>query len=138
MMVLNPSPVFTPISIGNVKLKNRMVVAPMVSVFCDTDGMATERFLAYYETKAKGGWGLIIVEDYAVDPLGRGFWTPGLWKDEQIQSHAALVDRVHQAKAKIVAQIYHCGRQTTPEVIGEQPVSSSPWPTRFSDPFPES
>ncbi|MEG3071407.1 MAG: hypothetical protein RQM92_11810 [Candidatus Syntrophopropionicum ammoniitolerans] len=58
--------------------------------------------------------------------LGRGFWTPGLWKDEQIQSHAALVDRVHQAKAKIVAQIYHCGRQTTPEVIGEQPVSSSP------------
>ncbi len=126
MMVLNPSPIFTPISIGNVKLKNRLVVAPMVSVFCDTDGMATERFISYHETKAKGGWGLIIVEDYAVDPLGRGFWTPGFWKDEQIQSHAALVDRVHQAGAKIVAQIYHCGRQTTPEVIGEQPVSSSP------------
>ncbi len=125
MQVLSPSPVFSPISIGNVKLKNRLAVAPMVSVFCDTDGMATERFIAYHETKAKGGWGLIIVEDYAVDPLGRGFWTAGLWKDEQIQSHAALTERVHRAGAKIVAQIYHCGRQTTSAVIGEQPVSSS-------------
>ncbi len=126
MKVLNISPVFSPISIGNVKLKNRLAVAPMVSVFCDTDGMATERFIAYHETKAKGGWGLIIVEDYAVDPLGRGFWTAGLWKDEQIQSHAALTERVHRAGAKIVAQVYHCGRQTTPAVIGEQPVSASP------------
>ncbi len=78
MKTLNSSPVFTPISIGNIKLKNRLVVAPMVTVYCDQDGMATERFIAYHETKAKGGWGMIIVEDYAVDPLGRGFWTSGL------------------------------------------------------------
>src|SRR5664280_2069709 len=106
MNALNSSPIFRPISIGNVKIKNRLVVAPMVSVYCDTDGMATERFIAYHETKAKGGWGMIIIEDYAVDPLGRGFWTAGLWKDEQIQSHKELTERVHRAGAKIVAQIY--------------------------------
>ncbi|MBN1333409.1 MAG: FAD-dependent oxidoreductase [Synergistales bacterium] len=122
------SPLFSPISIGNVTLKNRLVVAPMVTVYCDTDGMATERFIAYHETKARGGWGLIIVEDYAVDPLGRGFWTPGLWKDEQIQSHAELVERVHAAGAKIFAQIYHAGRQTSSALIGAQPVSASPLP----------
>jgi len=126
MKTLNSSPIFTPISISNIKLKNRLVVAPMVTVYCDNDGMATERFIAYHETKAKGGWGMIIVEDYAVDPLGRGFWTPGLWKDEQIESHAELTKRVHAAGAKILAQIYHCGRQTTSAVIGEQPVSASP------------
>lgn len=126
MKTLNTSPVFTPISIGNVKIKNRLVVAPMVTVYCDNDGMATDRFIAYHEARAKGGFGMIIVEDYAVDPLGRGFWTPGLWKDEQIKSHMKLTDTVHKAGAKIIAQIYHAGRQTTPAVIGEQPVSASP------------
>lgn len=72
--------------------------------------------------------GLIIVEDYAVDPLGRGFWTPGLWKDEQIDSHKELTERIHNAGAKIVAQIYHSGRQTSSAIIGEQPVSASTLP----------
>ena len=128
MKTLNVSPIFSPISIGNLKLKNRLVVAPMVTVFCDQDGMATERFITYHETKAKGGWAMIIVEDYAVDPIGRGFWTPGLWKDEQIESHKLLIDRVHHAGAKIIAQIYHAGRQTTSALVGEQPVSASPLP----------
>ena len=116
------------ITIGKVTIKNRLVVAPMVTVYCDQDGMATERFIRYHEEKAKGGWGLIIVEDYAVDPMGRGFWTPGLWKDEQIASHSELVERVHAAGAKIIAQVYHCGRQTSSAIIGQQPVSASPLP----------
>ena len=128
MKTLNSSPVFTPISVGNIKLKNRLVVSPMVTVYCDQDGMATERLIAYHEAKAKGGWGMIVVEDYAVDPLGRGFWTPGLWKDEQIESHKKLVDRIHKYNTKIIAQIYHCGRQTSSAIIGAQPVSASPLP----------
>ncbi|MCX7634132.1 MAG: FAD-dependent oxidoreductase [Syntrophales bacterium] len=118
----------TPLKVGEVTFKNRFVVAPMVTVFCDQDGMATDRFIAYHEAKAKGGWGLIIVEDYAIDPIGRGFWTPGLWKDEQIASHARLVEAVHNAGAKIIAQIYHAGRQTSSALVGAQPVSSSPVP----------
>ena len=128
MKTVNPSPLFTSLSISGLTIKNRLVVSPMVTVYCDTDGMATERFIAYHETKAKGGWGMIIVEDYAVDPLGRGFWTPGLWKDEQIPSHAELTGRVHRAGTKIIAQIYHAGRQTSSGLIGQQPVSASPLP----------
>lgn len=119
---------FRPLSVGNVKLKNRLVVAPMVTVFCDDQGMATDRFIAYHEAKAKGGWAMIIVEDYAVDPMGRGFWTPGLWDDKQIESHAKLVKAVHRAGARIIAQIYHAGRQTSSALIGGQPVSASPLP----------
>lgn len=125
---LNSSPVFAPITIGSTKLKNRLVVSPMVTVFCDSDGFATEQYIAYHEAKAKGGWGLIITEDYAVDPLGRGFWTPGLWKDEQMEGHAKLTQRVHQYGTKIIAQIYHAGRQASYDVIGQQPVSASPIP----------
>lgn len=124
----SPVTVFTPITIGKVEIKNRLVVAPMVTVFCDQDGMATERFIRYHEEKAKGGWGLITVEDYAVDPIGRGFWTPGLWKDEQIASHSELVSRVHASGARIIAQIYHAGRQTVSALVGKQPVSASPLP----------
>lgn len=117
---------FTPITAGKVTFKNRLVVSPMVTVYCDHDGMATDRFIAYHEAKARGGWGVIIVEDYAVEPRGRGYWTPGLWEDEQISSHARLVRGVHKAGAKIIAQIYHAGRQTSSALIGEKPVSSSP------------
>ena len=123
--ISNRSPVLTPINLGNLQLKNRLAVAAMVTVYCDDDGFATERYMAYHEARAMGGWGLIITENYAVDPIGRGFWTPGLWKDEHVASHRALTDRVHLHGSKIVAQIYHCGRQTSPELIGCQPVSAS-------------
>ncbi|NLI89330.1 MAG: FAD-dependent oxidoreductase [Epulopiscium sp.] len=124
----NRSSMFTTISAGSTKLKNRFVVSPMVTVYCDEDGMATDQYISYYEARAKGGWGLIITEDYAVDPAGRGFFTPGLWKDEQIESHTKLTDRIHRAGAKVFAQIYHAGRQTTSGLIGQQTISASPIP----------
>ena len=129
---------FTPITIGGVEIKNRLAVAPMVTVYCDDAGMPTERFLRYYETKAKGGWGLIIIEDYAVDPVGRGFWTPGLWDDAQVEPHSELPRRIHEHGAKVFAQIYHCGRQTSEALVGQQPVSASgiPEPATGSIPRP--
>lgn len=45
-----------------------------------------EQIIRYMEEKAKGGWGLIITEDYAVQEHGKGYFgIPGLWKDEQIE-----------------------------------------------------
>lgn len=118
----------SPLMVGNLELKNRMAVAPMVTCYCDDDGMPTEQYIAYHEARAQGGFGLIITEDYAVDPNGRGFWCAGLWKDEQIAPHRELTERVHAAGAKIFAQIYHCGRQTSAALIGAQPVSASALP----------
>jgi 2,4-dienoyl-CoA reductase-like NADH-dependent reductase (Old Yellow Enzyme family)/thioredoxin reductase len=69
-----------------------------------------------------------VTEDYAVDPRGRGFWCAGLWNDEQIAPHRELTERVHAAGARIFAQIYHCGRQTSSALIGAQPVSASALP----------
>lgn len=103
--------IFTPLSIGSVTVPNRLFVAPMVSNFCDEDGMATEQYIAYHEKKAEGGWGLIITEDYAVSRDGRGYVTAGLWHDGQIDSHRKLTERIHARGGTVFAQIYHAGRQ---------------------------
>ena len=119
-------------------VKNRCVVPAMVTNYCTPDGEATERFLAYHEAKAKGGWGLIITEDYAVYPLGRGFkFVAGLWNDKQIEGHKALPERVHKHGSVILAQIYHAGRQTSEPVINAAPVAPSPIPCPFSPNVPK-
>lgn len=121
--------VFSPIRIGKVEIPNRLVVPAMVTIYCNEDGTATEKFIAYHEAKARGGWGLIITEDYAVDPKGRGFPNlPGLWNDSQIESHLKFTKRIHDIGGTIFAQIYHAGRQTGKAVIGCQPVAPSPIP----------
>lgn len=115
-----------PMEIGSLKLKNRMVVSAMVTNYCTPDGTATEKYIAYHERKASGGWGLIITEDYAVTPTAGGFTNlPGLWEDAQIESHRKLTERVHKAGGRIAAQIYHAGRETSSAVTGEQPVAPS-------------
>jgi len=120
---------FSSIEIGNVRISNRLVVPAMVTNFCHGDGTATERYVAYHEAKARGGWGLIITEDYAVDPKGKGFSNvPGLWNDSQIEGHSKLPKRIHDVGGKIFAQVYHAGRQTSMALIGCQPVAPSPIP----------
>lgn len=122
--------IFSPVRIGNVEIPNRLAVPAMVTNFCNPDGTATERYTAYHEAKARGGWGLIITEDYAVDPRGKGFPNvPGLWTDEQIESHRRFTERVHAAgKSRLFAQIYHAGRQTLSSICGGRPVAPSVLP----------
>lgn len=128
---------FSPMTIRGKVIKNRCTVPAMVTDFCNEDGTATERYIAYHEEKAKGGWGLIITEDYNVDPLGHGFRsTAGLWNDGQIASHSELPKRVHKHGAVILAQIYHCGRQTNSEAIDGLPRSSSAIMCPFGDEIP--
>lgn len=128
---------FSPFTIKGKTVKNRCAVSAMVTNYCTSDGKATERYVAYHEAKAKGGFGLIITEDYVVEPTGRGFSNvAGLWCDEQIESHSELPKRVHQYGTMILAQIYHCGRQTSEGVIGCKPYAPTAIPCPFSPDMP--
>lgn len=128
---------FTPLTVKNLTIPNRFAVAPMVTNYCNGDGTATERFIRYQENKAQGGFGLIITEDYAVSPQGRGFVNvAGLWNDGQISGHSALPPRVQKHGAKIFAQIYHCGRQTSAAVIGQRQEAPSPVLDPFNSEIP--
>ena len=64
---------FTPYKIGSCEIPNRLVVPAMVVNLCTEDGMITERYIKYMEEKAKGGWGLLITEDYAVNENAKGY-----------------------------------------------------------------
>lgn len=119
--------VFEPITINQTKIRNRMVVSAMVTNFCGADGKSNQKFIAYHEHKARGGFGLIITEDFAISPTAGGFKTlPGLWCDEQIPSHRELTDRVHAQGAKIICQIYHAGRETSSDITGVHNIAPSP------------
>lgn len=118
--------VFEPIQVGALTLKNRLVVSAMLTNLAAADGSATESYIAYHEAKARGGWGLIITEDYPIAPnAGTSKTLPMIYNDTLAASHAKLAERVHAAGGKIFIQLYHAGRETTSAVTGEQPVAPS-------------
>ena len=129
---------FSPITIKGKIMKNRLAVSPMVTNYCNEDGTCTEMFSAYHETKAKGGFGMIITEDFAVRPRGKGFkHLPGLWNDEQIPGFKEFTKRIHKHDTVLIAQIYHAGRQSSKMVLGEAPQAPSAIPCPFSPDMPE-
>ncbi len=110
---------FTSMDIAGCRIPNRLVVPAMVTNTCTKEGMVTERFIKYIEEKAKGGWGLIITEDYAVNVNAKGYeLIPGLYNDEQMEGNKKLTEIVHQYESKLFCQIYHPGRQSTKLVNG--------------------
>ena len=118
---------FSPMNIGSCTIPNRLAVPAMVTNFCTEDGLVTDRFVRYLEEKAKGGWGLIITEDYAVNPHAKGYrFIPGLYNDAQLEGNRKLTEIIHRYDSKIFCQIYHPGRQSTHFVNGGvQPIAPS-------------
>jgi 2,4-dienoyl-CoA reductase-like NADH-dependent reductase (Old Yellow Enzyme family)/thioredoxin reductase len=117
---------FSPGRIGGMEIKNRLIVPPMLTEYANADGSLTERYIRYYEEKAKGGWGLIICEDTSVEEFGAGFQNlPGIWKDDFIARHREMTDRVHRYGAKIAVQAYHAGRESSSAIKGRRPVAPS-------------
>lgn len=119
---------FSPMNIGKCTIPNRTVVPAMVANMCPDNGKASEQYIRYHEEKAKGGWGLIITEDYRVNPNAGGYpHICGLWDESQIESHKRFTDIIHQYESKVFCQIYHAGRQANHFVNGGvQPMSASP------------
>lgn len=121
---------FQPVKIGKMELKNRLVVPAMGTGFSAPDGTVSDRLIEYLEARARGGFGLIIVEVTAVDPLGKGFPNElGIWDDRFKPGFSRLVECIHAAGAKVAVQLHHAGRETFSFSIGgEQPVAPSPIP----------
>jgi len=106
--------------------------------FADEEGMPTDRMAAYYGERAKGGVGLVIVEQTVVQPCGK--WSSraaGIWDDKFIPGWKKVVDAVHVYGGKIAIEIGHLGRSTTSENTGGlQPVAPSPVPDHLLQEIP--
>jgi 2,4-dienoyl-CoA reductase-like NADH-dependent reductase (Old Yellow Enzyme family) len=116
---------FDPITIGDITLKNRVVMAPLTRSRASTGRVPNALMARYYEQRASAG--LILSEATAVTPQGVGYAdTPGLWSDEQVEGWKQVTAAVHAKGGVIFAQLWHVGRVSDPSFLnGEPPVSSS-------------
>ncbi len=118
---------FEEVYIGSLRLKNRLVMAPVGTNFASPDGYVTERLRDYYEERAKGGVGLIIVEVSCIDqPVGKALGRQIAIDDDRFipgLTQLAQVIKSHGACAAV--QLHHAGRAAKSGISGLQPVGPS-------------
>lgn len=115
-----------PIQIGSLRLKNRIVKAATVENMATENGTVTDNLIRFYEKQARGGAGLLITGGACVQENGRSVkYVLGGYDDAHMPGLQKLSDAVHKAKGTIVLQVYHCGRQTKPELVNNDVVGPS-------------
>jgi 2,4-dienoyl-CoA reductase-like NADH-dependent reductase (Old Yellow Enzyme family)/thioredoxin reductase len=122
----------SPGRIGSLALRNRIVMAPMGSNLCEPDGTPGERMLAYFEARARGGVGLVVVEVAAI-AWPEGAANPNqlaVSDDRFLPGLARLAERIHAHGAKAALQLQHAGRVATRDIVAGRPllVPSEPPP----------
>lgn len=130
--VMKNSLLFSPLAIRNITLRNRIVMCPMMSNFAAINGELSEQMLAYYEERARGGVGFIIVEATYIDDTGnsyvRGF---GASRDSMLPGMRRLAAAAHKHGAKIALQLQHGGSAAMPERSGHPRYVASYLPGMF-------
>ena len=132
-MVTQFKTLFSPFRIGNLELKNRIVMPPMATHFAADDGSINDRHIAYYLKRIKGGVGYITSEHTGIMKQGRAFPNMALIdSDQHIPHFKKLIEAIHREGGRIVIQINHAGRQTSSSITGSPIVAPSaiPCPVR--------
>lgn len=122
---------FDKLQIGNLELKNRIIMSPMTRSRANDEGVQPDYAAEYYSQRASAG--LIITEATNISPMAKGYpRTPGIYTTEQIESWSKITDAVHGKGGKIFLQIFHTGRIALPDFLpdNQQPVSASNVPAK--------
>jgi len=122
--------------IGSMKVKNRLIMAPMGSRLCTENGAVTQRMVDFYVERAKGGVGLIITENTCIEwPRGKAGEKPLRLDDWPfVQGLAEIAEAVHPYGTKVATQLQHTGRQTNvnASTSGVGLISASDVPCEFT------
>lgn len=102
--------------IGNCRIKNRVVMPAMTTIFGGSDNLPTEEMMLFYEERAKGGCGLIITECFGVEPK-HGVLVPKELRANPMETivYETMLARVHRYETKMFAQINHGGVNLSPD-----------------------
>lgn len=123
----NPSPLFQTLTVGELQLKNRIIMAPLTRCRgTGTEGRVPNELMAkYYQQRASAG--LIITEATIVSPMGAGYPnTPGIYSEEQVDGWKLITQAVHNAGGLIFLQLWHVGRISDPFYLnGQTPIAPS-------------
>lgn len=114
-----------PLSLGDLRLRNRILMAPLTRCRAVGNRVPNELMAEYYRQRASAG--LILTEATSISPMAVGYPnTPGIWTDEQVDGWKRITETVHSHGGVIVLQLWHVGRVSDPEYLdGALPVSSS-------------
>ena len=133
-------PMFVPLRVRGVELKNRVVVSPMAQ-YRAVDGVPTDWHFVHYAERAKGGAGLVFTEMTCVSPEGR--ITPGctgLYNETQEKAWKRIVDFIHaETDAKVALQLGHAGPKASTQLGWEEsdaPLESGNWPIMSASALP--
>ncbi|WP_338598518.1 FAD-dependent oxidoreductase [Sulfolobus tengchongensis] len=125
------SKLLEPIKVGEVILRNRIAMSPMISNLGTPEGYPSDAHIAYLAERAKGGVGLIITEyTYVNRTDARGSVNElGMYSDELTPKFMRLTEMIHALGSKIFVQLVHVGRKTRRDIIwGNTPIAPSPIP----------
>lgn len=117
---------FDPITIGDLKLPSRILMAPMTRNRATMPGRVPNTLMKeYYVQRASAG--AILTEATSVTPEGVGYpATPGIWSEEQVTAWRDITQAVHEAGGRILMQLWHVGRISDPVYHdGRPPVAPS-------------
>lgn len=120
--------------LGPIETRNRIVMAPMGANLAEADGHAGERLQRYFEERARGGAGLVIV-DIAGVAFPAGASNPyqlGISSDEFVPGLRSLCERVHRHGAKIAVQLHHGSKVAVRDLVAGRPM----WVPSVPDPKP--
>lgn len=130
---------FSPLKVGNITLKNRIVMPPMAVSMATINGEVTNELINYYAARARGGVGLIIVEAACVDtPTGKEGLSQLVIDDlTYVTGLARLAKEIKAYSCPAFIQLFHAGRQTNKILTGGvQPVAPSPLPCKVTREMP--
>lgn len=115
---------FEPFYIGKIRVPNRIVMPPMVVGYAGPRGEVTEQLIAYYEARARGGAGLIIVEASYIREDGKLVYGElGIYSDDLVPGLARLADAIKMHGSIPAIQIAHGGVQAKVErPLGPSPI----------------
>lgn len=135
MVTNSQKKLFTPVQLGAVTLKHRIVLPALSRLRAHwPNAIPSDLMLEYYSQRASDG-GLIITESTAIAPEARAYHlAPGIWSDEQVMAWSRITDAVHAKGAVMFVQLGHAGRATSEALSGIQPVSASVDPTFMENP----
>ncbi len=127
-----------PIKIGKRIARNRMVMPPMETRLFDKLGDSTDAAVDYYARRAKGGVGMVIVENTFVDELESrsSIVSSGLYSDHLVAGKFRVAEGIKKAGALAILQLSHGGRQCVPGATGLQPVAPSAVMCKFVQRMP--
>ena len=130
--------IFEPFTVRRMTMKNRIMMTPMGTNYGESSGEMSFLHINYYEQRAKGGVGLIMVENASVDsPEGSNGTTQlRIDQDNYLPRLFKLTETVHQHGACIGIQINHAGASAQSKRTNMQPVSASDIPSKAGGEIP--